>query len=97
MADAEEDPLRAHLEAFLKKREPPKTFCPSEVARALNAAESDQLGFSEWRDAMPSIRELVWELRDAGECEVLQKGQVLGADVRLEAVRGPIRVRRTVG
>lgn len=46
---------------------------------------------------MPAIRELVWELRGAGECEVLQKGSVLGMDVGLEDVRGPIRVRRVEG
>lgn len=44
---------------------------------------------------MPRIREAVWEMRKAGECEVLQKGEVLGDEVGLEDVRGPIRVRRT--
>lgn len=44
---------------------------------------------------MPLIREIVWQLRDDGEVEVLQKGEVLG-DVQLEDVRGPIRVRRKV-
>ena len=42
---------------------------------------------------MPEIRRLVYELRDEGGCEVLQKGVVVvGAE---ENVTGPIRVRRT--
>lgn len=43
---------------------------------------------------MPSVRELVWEMRARGEVEVLQKGEVLGNDVTLQDVKGPIRVRR---
>ena len=87
--------LERHLEEFLAKRDPPKTFCPSEVARALSAGEINDLGYSNWRDAMPGIRELAWSLRDRGECEILQKGEVLKEDVQLEDVRGPIRIRRT--
>lgn len=84
--------LESHLDHFLQGREPPKTFCPSEVARSLNAAELSDLGFSTWREAMPAIRELVWKKRATGECEVLQRGQVI--DVDLEHLQGPIRVRR---
>ena len=87
--------LATRLEEFLVKREPPKTFCPSEVARALTASELKELGFSEWRDAMPVIRELAWDVRGRGECEILQKGEVLGQDVGVEDVRGPIRIRKT--
>lgn len=44
---------------------------------------------------MPAVRELVWQLRAEGICEVVQKGEVLGDEVvALEDVRGPIRVRR---
>ena len=82
------------LERFMKSREPPKTFCPSEVARALSEEDLQKLGFKEWREAMPAIRQHVWERRTHRECEVLQRGQVLGDDVLLEDVRGPIRVRR---
>jgi hypothetical protein len=85
--------LQRHLDDFLAKREPPKTFCPSEVARALTKEELEGLGLSEWREAMDGIRELVWEMMGRGECEVTQKGEVV--DVPLEDIRGPIRVRRT--
>lgn len=42
---------------------------------------------------MDHVREVVWELREEGEVEVLQKGEVLGHGVGLGDVRGPIRVR----
>jgi len=87
--------LRRRLDDFLEKREPPKTFCPSEVARALIADELGELGFSDWREAMESIRELAWSMKENGECEILQKGEPITAE-RLEDVRGPIRIRRTV-
>lgn len=99
-ADAEADPsshsiLKHRLEDFLQKRQPPKTFCPSEVARALTASELSDLGFDTWRDAMPAVRQLAWELRAQGECEVLQKGECVGENVELEDIRGPVRIRRT--
>ena len=85
------------FDAFLAKREPPKTFCPSEVARALTGDDLRELGFDDWRDAMPAIRELGWSMRDSGQCEILQKGVVLGDDVGLDEVKGPIRMRRKDG
>ena len=87
--------LQKHFDDFLTKREPPKTFCPSEVARALSGAERDELGIQGWRDAMPDIRQLAWQLRAQGSCEITQKGEALGMDVGLEDVKGPIRIRRT--
>lgn len=44
---------------------------------------------------MSFIREVVWEMRASGECEVCQKGEPLGKDIGLDDVKGPIRVRRT--
>lgn len=92
--DTSTSPLRSHLHRFLTFRQPPKTFCPSEVARALAVDELRELGFETWRDAMPAVRELVYELRDQGGCEVLQKGEVVHA--KESEVTGPIRVRRFV-
>lgn len=89
--------LAQHLEEFLKRRDPPKTFCPSEVARALTEDEMRELGYAEWRDAMSDIREIVWERREMGDCEILQKGQLIGNDVGPDDVKGPIRVRRKDG
>jgi len=41
---------------------------------------------------MPKVRRFVYELRDEGGCEVLQKGEVITGPER--DVSGPIRVRR---
>jgi hypothetical protein len=95
-------PLVRHFEAFLAARHPPKTFCPSEVARSLTAADIQALSdatstaMTHWRDAMPLIREHAWTLRARGRCEILQRGVVLGAEQVgcLEEIRGPIRIRR---
>jgi hypothetical protein len=95
-------PLALHFETFLAARHPPKTFCPSEVARSLTPADLQALSaatsteMTHWRDAMPSIREYTWTLRARGQCEILQRGVVLGAEQVgcLEEIRGPIRIRR---
>jgi hypothetical protein len=89
-------PLTDHLTSLLQTRAYPKTICPSEVARALSPAELKACGATEWRDLMPTIRNMVWEMRDRGEVEILQRGQVLGTEVGVEDVRGPVRVRKTV-
>nr|OQO24455.1 hypothetical protein B0A51_08564 [Rachicladosporium sp. CCFEE 5018] len=87
--------MKAKLRTFLTTRHPPKTFCPSEVARSLLETDLAELGAETWREAMPAVRKIVFEWRAEGKCEVLQKSEVLGEDVRLEDVKGPIRVRRT--
>lgn len=87
--------LKHRLHEFLQKREPPKTFCPSEVARSLTKDELSELGFAEWREAMQSIRELAWHSSQAGACEITQKGEPIADDAELEDIRGPIRIRRT--
>ncbi|CZT22138.1 uncharacterized protein RCC_08007 [Ramularia collo-cygni] len=89
--------LKPHITSFLHRRDPPKTFCPSEVARALSPAHLHSLGCQEWRDAMPLIREVIWEMRADGACEVTQKGEALGEEVGVGDVKGPIRVRRAAG
>ena len=91
--------IEAHMQHLLSSRQPPKTFCPSEVARRLTADELQDLGYGEedWRSAMPEIRRLAFELRAQGEVEVLQKGEVLADDVGLDEVVGPIRLRRASG
>jgi len=89
--------IRAHLDRLLAAREPPKTICPSEVARALSASELEAAGVDAWRDLMPTIRSMVAQMRDNGEVTVLQRGQTLRGDLGegLSNVTGPIRVRTT--
>ena len=86
--------LLHHLEILLDTREHPKTICPSEVARALRPDELDELGVSTWRELMPEIRGMCWTLRDRGHLEILQWGNVLPANTRLETIKGPIRIRK---
>lgn len=40
---------------------------------------------------MDAVRDIVYAMRERGEVEILQKGQVVEAE--REDVRGPIRVR----
>lgn len=82
-----------HANRLLSTRDYPKTICPSEVARALSSSELSSLNVPDWRATMDPIRQLVWELREAGEVEVLQKGDIVDVE-RLEDIRGPIRVRK---
>lgn len=88
--------LQSRINQLLATREYPKTICPSEVPRALTTNDLEELGASCWRDLMSDVRELVWQMRDRGEVEILQRGEVLGEEVGLEHVKGPIRVRRKV-
>lgn len=81
-----------HATRLLQTRDFPKTICPSEIARALTSGELQTLGASHWRDTMGAIRDIMWEKHQAGEVEVLQKGEVVDAE-RLEDIRGPIRLR----
>ena len=92
--DHQRDILLKHANRLLSARDFPKTICPSEVARALSSSELRALDASDWRATMDPIRELVWELREAGEVEVTQKGHVVDAE-SLEDIKGPIRVRKT--
>ncbi|KAI9813241.1 MAG: hypothetical protein M1827_004183 [Pycnora praestabilis] len=88
--------IQQHLDRLLSLRAYPKTICPSEVARAFSTVELEQAGASEWRDLMPGIRQIVWGMRDQGEVEIMQRGGVLGGEVGLYDVKGPIRVRKKI-
>lgn len=83
-----------HLKKLLDARQYPKTICPSEVARALSSSELEALEVKSWRDLMPTIRERVFNMRDRGSVEILQKGNVLPSAQSLDDIVGPIRVRK---
>lgn len=85
--------VKAVVNSFLDNREYPKTICPSEPARGLPADELYELE-NGWRDAMPLVRDILFKMRDEGQVEILQKGNVLPNDTRLEEIKGPIRARR---
>lgn len=91
--DHQRDILLKHANSLLDMREHPKTICPSEVARALSSSELQSLDAPDWRATMDDVRSLVWEMREAGEVEIMQKGQVLEVE-SLADIRGPMRVRK---
>ncbi|KAK5703388.1 hypothetical protein LTR17_022165 [Elasticomyces elasticus] len=77
--------LRSHFLALLDNVEPPALIKQKEL---------DNMGYKEWKEAIPAIRELAFELRALDYCEVLHRGVVLGDDIDLLDVEGPIRIRR---
>ena len=75
------DAERAILE-LLAQRDPGKTICPSDAARALG-------GDAGFRPLMPLVRAAAAALVASGDIEVTQRGRV----VDLATARGAIRLR----
>ena len=73
--------------ALLERRAVDATICPSEVARAMHPKASD------WRAAMPRIREVAGELAARGLLRVTRRGEAVDATSR----GGPIRLGRAPG
>jgi len=96
-SDINLDVVVAHLNKLLDQRQYPKTICPSEAARALSKPELDESGVEGWRDLMPALRLLAFEMRSQGRLEILQKGIVLPPAQTLEETTGPIRLRSCPG
>lgn len=69
--------IRAALLDLALRRGSGRSFCPSEVARVLDA--------SRWRDLMPAVR------RVAAAMPEIRATQA-GLDVQADAARGPIRL-----
>lgn len=88
------DIILPELNHLLSSRDYPKTICPSEVARALPASKLKLLGALEWRDIMPEVRQALWDMRQRGEVEILQRGAVLPENIELQDIKGPMRARR---
>lgn len=72
---------RRTIEDLLADRDPGKTICPSDAARALGGND----GF---RPLMDTVRDAARDLVAAGRIEVTQKGE--GVD--LDTVKGPVRL-----
>ena len=79
---------------LLDTRTYPKTICPSEIARAMPAAQLSEVGVTNWRELMTPIRAIAWDARANGHLEIMQRGRPLSDDARLEDISGPIRLRR---
>lgn len=65
--------IEATIRTLLRHRDG-GTTCPSDVARCV--------GGDEWRDLMPHVREVAWSMADAGELQVVQKGEPVRRGVR---------------
>ncbi|MFC1465009.1 MAG: DUF3253 domain-containing protein [Candidatus Brachytrichaceae bacterium NZ_4S206] len=65
---------------LLQARGTGKTICPSEAARAY--APDD------WRRHMPAVRQAAFDLAEAGQIVILQRGKVLDG----RSAKGPIRL-----
>jgi hypothetical protein len=81
MSPSPADARRAILD-LLAARDPGKTICPSEAARALG-------GDDRFRALMPLVRDAARELADEGSIDVTQRGE----RVAIDTARGPIRLR----
>jgi hypothetical protein len=68
---------------LLAARDPGKTICPSDAARAVGSDDS-------WRDLMEPARQAAQRLVQRGLVEVTQRGAV----VDLDQAKGPVRIRR---
>jgi hypothetical protein len=73
--------VREAILRLLQERGMAKSICPSEVARAL--ARDD----TAWRALMPFIRQVAFQMREAGEIRITQRGH----DVGDGPLRGPVR------
>ena len=78
----EQTRLREAILELLAARDPGKTICPSDAARAV-------AGDRDFRPLMDASRAAARGLVAEGRIDVTQKGQV----VDLDTARGPIRLR----
>lgn len=86
--------ITRRINELLCSRDHPKTICPSEVPRSLNNSELEALGVTHWRSLMPKVREILWAMRQQGEVEILQKGELISETTSLQDIKGPIRARK---
>ena len=76
------DQIEAKIVELLRAREPGKTICPSDAARAL-------AGDAGFRPLMEPVRARAREMVDRDELEITQGGHVVDPD----SFRGAIRLR----
>lgn len=74
-------PLHQHILTLLRRRDPGKTICPSEVVRDLYP--------DDWRAHMDAVRAAARDLVDEGVLDITQGGEVVDPD----EAKGPIRLR----
>lgn len=88
--------MKKHFTQMLDQTEPPDVFKPSEVAQCFSNEELASLGYEKWEELLPGVYEIAFEEREFGNCEILRKGKVIGEDVTIADLDGPIRIRRVI-
>jgi Protein of unknown function (DUF3253) len=83
VSSVEKAQAREAILQLLEERDPGRTICPSEAARALGGDD----GF---RPLMPLVRDAAGELAKEGQIEITQHGE----PVDLKQAKGPIRLGR---
>jgi hypothetical protein len=81
---AKDRELEERIRSLLASRAATATICPSDVARATTADET------EWRALMEPVRRAARRMVAAGEVEITQGGSVVDPST----AKGPIRIRR---
>jgi Protein of unknown function (DUF3253) len=77
--------LRNKIIELLQARKPESSICPSDAPRAM---------FVEWRDYMPQVRRVAFEMAQAGVIVVTQRGVPVDLEKFASgSVVGPIRLR----
>lgn len=77
-----DESLETEILRLLDARDPGKTICPSEAARAVFP--------DDWQGRMEDARRAARRLVDKGEIEITQSGRAVDPST----ARGPIRLRR---
>lgn len=76
-----EELIEEKILEIAQQRGPTKTFCPSEVTRALYP--------DHWRQYMPLVRQIAQQLANQNQIIILQKGR----PVDIHTAKGPIRLQ----
>jgi len=82
VAEPNADRIEQTITGLLERRDPGKTICPSDAARAL-------AGGADFRPLMEPVRARAREMVERGDLEITQGGQVVDP----ETARGAIRLR----
>lgn len=93
--DAAHDPVvRSRFITMLDGSEDPAWFKASEIAQTLTDQELWNLGYVSWEGAVPAIKELAFDMRAMGYCEIKKGGKTIPEDVTAFEVKGGIQIRR---
>lgn len=90
-APGSDEEIRSTILELIGHLKAESTICPSQVPRKLHDMSPKK--YPDWRQMMPHVRQVVWDLVKDGQAEVTQRGEVRSWDMR-NNLKGPLRVRR---